>query len=55
MKFGWLTLAHSPSPQDDARSIFEQLEQAQLAEQVGFDGVWLAEIMLPCDGLVGQR
>src|SRR6516225_12329510 len=43
MKFGWLTLAHSPSPQDDARSIFEQLEQAQLAEQVGFDGVWLTE------------
>ena len=39
MKFGWLTLAHSPSPADDARSIFEQLEQAQLAEQVGFDGV----------------
>ena len=43
MKFGWLTLAHSPSPADDARSIFEQLEQAQLAEQVGFDGVWLTE------------
>ena len=43
MKFGWLTLAHSPSPEDDARSIFEQLEQAQLAEQVGFDGVWLTE------------
>jgi len=43
MKFGWLTLAHSPSRQDDARSIFEQLEQAQLAEQVGFDGVWLTE------------
>src|SRR6516225_3439704 len=43
MKFGWLTLAHSPSPQDDARSIFEQLEQAQLAEELGFAGVWLTE------------
>jgi alkanesulfonate monooxygenase SsuD/methylene tetrahydromethanopterin reductase-like flavin-dependent oxidoreductase (luciferase family) len=43
MKFGWLTLAHSPSPEDDARGIFEQLEQATLAEEVGFDGVWLTE------------
>lgn len=43
MKFGWLTLAHSPSPEHDARAIFEQLEQATLAENVGFDGVWLTE------------
>src|SRR3974390_1262319 len=43
MKFGWLTLAHSPTRADDARGIFEQLEQAQLAEQDGFDGVWLTE------------
>jgi alkanesulfonate monooxygenase SsuD/methylene tetrahydromethanopterin reductase-like flavin-dependent oxidoreductase (luciferase family) len=43
MKFGWLTLAHSPAPEHDARSIFEQLEQAMLAEEVGFDGVWLTE------------
>ena len=43
MKFGWLTLAHSPSPAQDARAIFEQLEQATLAEEVGFDGVWLTE------------
>jgi alkanesulfonate monooxygenase SsuD/methylene tetrahydromethanopterin reductase-like flavin-dependent oxidoreductase (luciferase family) len=43
MQFGWLTLAHSPSPEHDARGIFEQLEQATLAEEVGFDGAWLTE------------
>ena len=43
MRFGWLTLAHSPSPADDARAIFEQLEQAILAEALGFHGVWLTE------------
>ena len=43
MKFGWLTLAHSASPEQDMRGIFEQLEQATLAEEVGFDGVWLTE------------
>lgn len=43
MRFGWLTLAHSPSPADDRREIFEQLEQACLAEALGFSGVWLTE------------
>jgi alkanesulfonate monooxygenase SsuD/methylene tetrahydromethanopterin reductase-like flavin-dependent oxidoreductase (luciferase family) len=43
MKFGWLTLAHSPSPDLDAQGIFEQLDQAVLAEDLGFDGVWLTE------------
>ena len=43
MRFGWMTLAHSPSPAHDARAIFEQLEQATLAEELGFDGVWLTE------------
>ena len=43
MRFGWLTLAHSPSPDDDQREIFRQLEQAVLAETLGFDGVWLTE------------
>ena len=43
MKFGWMTLAHSASPAQDAAAIFEQLEQATLAEQLGFDGVWLTE------------
>jgi alkanesulfonate monooxygenase SsuD/methylene tetrahydromethanopterin reductase-like flavin-dependent oxidoreductase (luciferase family) len=43
MKFGWLTLAHSPSAADDQREIFRQLEQACLAETLGFDGVWLTE------------
>lgn len=43
MRFGWLTLAHSPSPDDDARAIDEQLEQATYAEECGFDGIWLTE------------
>ena len=43
MQFGWLTLAHSPSPEQDHAGIFEQLEQATLAETLGFDGVWLTE------------
>ncbi|HJU33198.1 MAG TPA: LLM class flavin-dependent oxidoreductase [Hyphomicrobiaceae bacterium] len=43
MRFGWLTLAHSPSPERDLDAIFEQLEQATLAEELGFDGVWLTE------------
>ncbi len=43
MKFGWLTLAHSPAPEQDMAGIFEQLEQATLAETLGFDGVWLTE------------
>jgi alkanesulfonate monooxygenase SsuD/methylene tetrahydromethanopterin reductase-like flavin-dependent oxidoreductase (luciferase family) len=43
MKFGWLTLAHSPSPEHDAQAIFEQLEQATLAEELGFAAVWLTE------------
>jgi hypothetical protein len=32
MKIGGLTLAHSPAPEHDARGIFEQLDQATLAE-----------------------
>ena len=43
MQFGWLTLAHSPSPEHDTCAIFEQLEQATLAEELGFDGVWFTE------------
>jgi alkanesulfonate monooxygenase SsuD/methylene tetrahydromethanopterin reductase-like flavin-dependent oxidoreductase (luciferase family) len=43
MRFGWLTLAHSPSPEQDHAAIEEQLAQACHAEAVGFDGVWLTE------------
>lgn len=43
MRFGWLTLAHSSSPEDDSRAIDEQLDQATFAETCGFDGVWLTE------------
>ena len=43
MRFGWLTLAHSPSPEDDYAGIGQQLEQACAAEALGFDTVWLTE------------
>jgi hypothetical protein len=32
MKFGWMTLSLSPSPDDDPASIDQHLEQAVLAE-----------------------
>ena len=43
MQFGWLTLAHSPSPEEDYIGITQQLTQACYAEQLGFDDVWLTE------------
>ena len=43
MKFGWLTLALSPSPEEDAARIDEQLAQACYAEALGFDDIWLTE------------
>lgn len=43
MKFGWLTLAHSPSPEADRRGIFDLMDQCVLAESLGFSGVWLTE------------
>ena len=43
MKFGWLTLSLSPSPEEDAARIDDQLTQACYAEALGFDDVWLTE------------
>ena len=43
MRFGWLTLALSPSPDGDYATIHEQVMQACFAETVGFDGLWLTE------------
>jgi alkanesulfonate monooxygenase SsuD/methylene tetrahydromethanopterin reductase-like flavin-dependent oxidoreductase (luciferase family) len=43
MRFGWLTLAHSPSPEEDFVAIEQQLAQACAAEELGFDTVWLTE------------
>jgi alkanesulfonate monooxygenase SsuD/methylene tetrahydromethanopterin reductase-like flavin-dependent oxidoreductase (luciferase family) len=43
MKFGWLTLALSPSPEEDATRIDAQLTQACYAEALGFDDIWLTE------------
>ena len=34
MRFGWLTLSHSPSPDGDHAAIEEQLAQACHAEEV---------------------
>ncbi len=43
MRFGWLTLALSPSPEEDAQRIDDQIEQVCLAENLGFHDVWLTE------------
>ena len=43
MKFGWLTLAASPSPEEDGVRIDQQIAQACLAEELGFGDVWLTE------------
>jgi alkanesulfonate monooxygenase SsuD/methylene tetrahydromethanopterin reductase-like flavin-dependent oxidoreductase (luciferase family) len=43
MQFGWLTLALSPSPEEDAVRIDQQIEQVCYAERLGFSDVWLTE------------
>ena len=43
MRFSWLTLALSPSPEADGQRIQDQLALAEEAEALGFDGVWLTE------------
>jgi alkanesulfonate monooxygenase SsuD/methylene tetrahydromethanopterin reductase-like flavin-dependent oxidoreductase (luciferase family) len=43
MRFGWLTLGHSPSGDTDHAAIQEQVAQACFAETAGFDGIWLTE------------
>ena len=43
MRFGWLTLSLSPSPDEDAARIAELIEQVQEAERLGFADVWLTE------------
>ena len=43
MRFGWLTLGLSESPDGDFAAIHEVVEQACFAEAAGFDGIWLTE------------
>ncbi len=43
MQFGWLTLALSPSPSEDAARIDQQIDQVCYAEKLGFSDVWLTE------------
>jgi alkanesulfonate monooxygenase SsuD/methylene tetrahydromethanopterin reductase-like flavin-dependent oxidoreductase (luciferase family) len=43
MQFGWLTLALSPSPEEDAARIDQQIAQVCYAERLGFSDVWLTE------------
>src|SRR5215467_7586598 len=43
MRFGWLTLSLSPSPEEDAQRIDQQIEQVRFAERLGFGDVWLTE------------
>src|ERR1700680_248507 len=43
MRFGWLTLSLSPSPEEDAARIDQQIAQVCFAEQLRFSDVWLTE------------
>ena len=43
MRFGWLTLGHSSSPEDDYTAIRDLVTEASFAEAAGFDGIWLTE------------
>jgi len=43
MRFGWLTLSLSPSPEEDAVRIDHQIEQVRFAERLGFGDVWVTE------------
>src|SRR3954449_12176363 len=43
MQFGWLTLALSPTPDEDAVRIQQQIDQVCYAEALGFSDVWLTE------------
>jgi alkanesulfonate monooxygenase SsuD/methylene tetrahydromethanopterin reductase-like flavin-dependent oxidoreductase (luciferase family) len=43
MRFGWLTLGHSPTGDEDYGAIQEKLTEACFAETAGFDGIWLTE------------
>ena len=43
MQFGWLTLSLSPSPDEDALRIEQQIDQVCYAENLGFNDVWLTE------------
>src|SRR2546425_168603 len=43
MRFGWLTLAHSGSPDADYGAIQDLVAQACFAETADFDGIWLTE------------
>src|SRR5436309_6328936 len=43
MRFGWLTLAHSGSPEADYGAIQDLVARAGFAETAGFDGIWLTE------------
>ena len=43
MRFGWLTLAMSPAPDEDHARIHEIIAQVEEAERLGFADVWLTE------------
>lgn len=43
MQFGWLTLSLSPSADEDALRIEQQIAQACAAEALGFSDIWLTE------------
>ena len=43
MRFGLFQLMHSPDKREPAEVYANALEQARLADELGFDAIWLAE------------
>ena len=54
MKFGIMNLFPSTDSVDEAKEIENTLEEAVLADELGFDSVWLAELHFSRYGILGS-
>jgi alkanesulfonate monooxygenase SsuD/methylene tetrahydromethanopterin reductase-like flavin-dependent oxidoreductase (luciferase family) len=54
MKFGFFSLAQGAPPRSDATIIRDEMEQMVLAEELGFDAVWMAEHHYSRYGMAGS-
>ena len=54
MKFILFFLIHQPPNKSEAQAIGETLEQAEYAEELGYDAIWLAEHHFTVHGICGS-
>jgi luciferase family oxidoreductase group 1 len=54
VKFNLFFLIHQPPNKSEAQSIGETLEQAEYAEELGYDAIWLAEHHFTVHGICGS-